>query len=297
MNYYCGDVTGDRGGTWRYTKTVSQGYPIVSSQDFPLMHGGILTRKSYAGYVNLLNNTGSTLHSCPGDLLLKYIQKHNDYDYVNNVSFVPSKTTTPIDRIKTISLIYSISPSEITSSIKDLIYNGYGVVIMTNVGFSNKRDSVGLSFPDRIWYHSFSIIGYDDRRKDYEDCVFLLSNTWGKWNDGGHPTWGPIPDGSFLVTEYHLSCMLNLYRSDQWGCRKKTRPPLSLAPEEEYAACVDDGSCTPWGCSKHQSALGFAFALSMTEGFPRQSLNYDQFFRISHKTDIKETKFTYVGEI
>ena len=26
-----------------------------------------------------------------------------------------------------------------------------------------------------------------------------MQNSWGKWNDGGHPEWGPIPDGSFLI--------------------------------------------------------------------------------------------------
>ena len=29
--------------------------------------------------------------------------------------------------------------------------------------------------------------------------AFLVQNSWGKWNDGGHPEWGPIPDGSFLI--------------------------------------------------------------------------------------------------
>lgn len=304
MNYCCGDVTGDRDGTWRYTNVYSQGYPILSSRDFPLIHGGILKRKSYGGYVNLLNNTGSTLHSCPGDLLLRYIQKHNNYDYINNTSYTVDQTLTPIDRIKTISLVYSNSPSETTSSIKDLVYNGYGVIIMTNVGFSNKRDSTGLSFPDRIWYHTFSIIGYDDRKVDYDDCVFLLSNSWGKWNSGGEATWGKIPDGSFLVTEYHLQCMLNLYRTDKWGCREKTQPPDqesggagSTLPDWEYEACVDDSYCVPWGCAKHQKALGFAFALSMKDGFPRQLLNYEQFFRSSHRNNIEETTFTYTGEI
>jgi hypothetical protein len=29
--------------------------------------------------------------------------------------------------------------------------------------------------------------------------AFLVQNSWGKWNDGGHPAWGKIPDGSFLI--------------------------------------------------------------------------------------------------
>jgi len=307
MNFCCGDITGDRRGPWGYTATSSQGYNIISSRGFPIRHGGLLKRKSYDGYVNLMNDSGSKLFSCPGDLLLRYIQQNNQYDYdldepipenadysfkvVEGKQVKIPKTLTPIERMQTISLIYSINSAQITAWIKDLLYNGYGVVVMTNVGFSNKRDSTGISFPDRIWYHTFPIIAYDDRKKEYDECVFLLSNSWGQWNSGGSPIWGPIPPGSFLVTETHLQCMLNLYRTDQWGCRKKRKPVLGQSdggvgpslPDWEWDACVEDNNCTPWGCSNYQRALGLAFALSMTDGFPRQNIDYDQFYRISHK--------------
>jgi len=32
-----------------------------------------------------------------------------------------------------------------------------------------------------------------------DEPAFLVQNSWGKWNDGGHPEWGTIPDGSFLI--------------------------------------------------------------------------------------------------
>jgi hypothetical protein len=38
---------------------------------------------------------------------------------------------------------------------------------------------------------------------------FLIQNSWGKWNSGGHPDWGPIPDGSFLITADVAQGMLN----------------------------------------------------------------------------------------
>jgi hypothetical protein len=28
---------------------------------------------------------------------------------------------------------------------------------------------------------------------------FLICNSWGKWNSGGHPEWDSLPDGSFLI--------------------------------------------------------------------------------------------------
>jgi len=31
------------------------------------------------------------------------------------------------------------------------------------------------------------------------DMSFLICNSWGKWNDGGHPEWGQLPNGSFLI--------------------------------------------------------------------------------------------------
>ncbi|MEX0598984.1 MAG: hypothetical protein WD512_21050, partial [Candidatus Paceibacterota bacterium] len=149
-------------------------------------------------------------------------------------------------------------------------------------GFPNSRDSGGVAYPDRIWYHSYAIIGYDDRKVDYTECVYLLANSWGKWNTGGHPSWGPIPDGSFLVTESHLTCMIKLFRSDKKGCRKKN--PSLIYPEGEEACGVDDTTCTAWGCATKQQAMGMVFALSMTEGFPKQNLDYSQFYKVRENT-------------
>jgi hypothetical protein len=287
MNWCCGDITGTRYGYWEYTTLTADIINAVSS-DFPLKHLGILKRKSYGGYANLLNNSGSHFYACPGDLLLKYFQTINNYDYVNNVykkstekDYLDNPVET-IDRVRTISIIQSNSKADMLQSIKDLLYNGYGVVLMTNVGFPNTRDSGGLSYPDRIWYHSYAIIGYDDRKVDYTECVYLLANSWGKWNSGGHPSWGPIPDGSFLITETHLSCLLTLYRTDQINCRKKNSVTEPNNPENE--ACVDDSSCVPWGCASKQRATGIAFALSMSEGFPRQRLDYSQFYKVRENT-------------
>jgi hypothetical protein len=296
MNLCCDDVTGERDAQFRVGLGSRRYYDITQDEinlpveEYPLIHIGILKRKSYGGYVNLLNNSGPNFYSCPGDLLLKYFQKINGYNYITHTDIDYSNSPLKnckdnnipgIQRVKTISLLHSRSSEDMMQSIKDLCYNGYGVVIMTNVGFSNVRDSSGLSYPDRIWYHSYAIIGYDDRKVDYNECVFLLANSWGKWNDGGHPTWGPIPDGSFLVTESHLKCMLKLLRTDQKSC--KGYKPADPA-EPEVKGCVNsdigDTLCSPWSCDTKQKALGMVFALSFYDGFPKNELNYTQFYKV-----------------
>lgn len=293
MKMCCGDIVGERDSMYRVGMGRKISYEIINDgvsvltidDEHPLTHIGILKRKSYGGYVNLLNNSGNTFYGCPPDLLLKYFQKINGYNYADHSASDPENDLYNIQRVRTISLIKFSDTSETMSAIKDLLYNGHGVVIMTNVGFPNSRDSIGISYPDRIWYHSYAIIGYDDRKVDSNECLFLLANSWGKWNNGGHPSWGPIPDGSFLVTESHLGCMLKLLRTDQKGCRG-IKP---LTPEdEEIKGCVSseigDTACSPWNCDKKQKALGMAFALSLYDGFPPNNLDFGQFYKVRENT-------------
>jgi hypothetical protein len=240
--------------------------------DQVLKHVGIIKRKDYGGYGNFIDNSGSNFYACPDNIFLRYMQSQNGYNYEDN-----TETAGTIDRVKTISGLFG-SPTTISNSIKDLLFNGYGVVLFTNVGFSNIRDSTGLSYPDRNWYHTYSIIGYDDRKTEYPECVFLLANSWGEWNSGGSPSWGPIPPGSFLVTESHLKCMLAFNRApDYKSCRSRYCPPPCTSPSE-YAACTEEGSCVPFDCSDKQRAFGMAFALSTKNGFVPRTLNYEQFY-------------------
>lgn len=273
VNFCCGDPPGDR-EYFRYKNSLNFKYNNFFSsanflpkdpldEDNSIKHIGYLIRKSYGGYANFLENS-DRLNTCPVDLFLKYMQSINGYNYNDNTEYGSPK----IGRVKTISLIQN------TETIKDLLYNGYGVVLLSNVGFSNKRDSKGLSYPDRIWYHSYAIIGCDDTRKEFKEAVYLLANSWGDWNSGGHPSWGPLPIGSFLVTESHLKAMLNLERIDKAGCRSRTN-----IDGQEEPGCVLNNSCSPWECSKYQKAIGYAFGLSFYNGFSRQYLDFQHFVR------------------
>lgn len=272
----CHDTSGQRQGIWDWRKNTAD-----EAEGFLLKHIGILKRKSYGGYANLLNNSGPEFYACPADLLLSYFQTINQYDYKTYTDIL-SVNQEYIERVKTISLVLPTAfPSQktIPEQIKDLIYNGYGVVLMSNIGFPNKRDSSGVSYPDRIWYHTYAVVGYDDRKTEYSECVFLLANSWGRWNTGGHPSWGPIPDGSFLVTESHLNCMTQVFRSDKVGCRTTTT--INRGKQEIRPGCFPgvDNSCSPWECATKQKATGLVFALSLENGFPKQDINHAQFYR------------------
>lgn len=167
-----------------------------------------------------------------------------------------------------------------TNRIKDLLWNGYGVLLLTNIGFPNIRDSTGVSYPDRIFYQSYSIIGYDDTRTLYNECVYVLQCPFGDWNSGGHPEWGPLPTGSFLVTETHLKCMISYFPTwDFIGC-------------EECGLNTDN--CPPMTCQKQQKAFGLLFAVSVQQGFPAQELNHEKYYPVeSIKEILKERKLYY----
>lgn len=251
-----------------------------------LKHVGILKRKSYGGYGNFIDNSGPNFYGCRDDVFLKYFQSINGYDYTNSTDL--PQTDPPsmrIDRCRSICMVNYSDMNKNINMIKDLIYNGYGLVLMTNVGFPDSRDSTGLTYPDKIWYHSYSIIGYDDTRLKYPECVYLLANSWGEWNSGGEPFWGPIPKGSFLVTESHLRAMISFNQSPSYkGCKSRYCPPPCDDPFiiAQYAGCTEDSSCVPFECTDRQRAFGLVFALSTTAGFPKRNLNYKQFLPINN---------------
>lgn len=231
-----------------------------------LLHAGYFTRKSYGGYGNFISH-GDYYGSQDDSLLIKYAQIQNGFNYeradfdidISQKRIYKTKQNLPtapiIDRVKNVSLVSTVD------EVKACLYNGYGVLLSTNVGFSDKRDSIGISYPDRLWYHTMAIIGYDDTTRLHPECLYLFANSWGNWNYGGEPDWGPIPEGSFLVTEPHLRCILNSWpRVDRFkDCNPLTlkrcfpyfmeygavdwfRPPTSLTElgAQEYKDRVDD---------------------------------------------------------
>lgn len=151
-----------------------QGMSCARAATFVSETGGIIVRKNYPGIADFSKYNGNLGASWGArGLPDKVIDLANDH------------------QIKTVSLIRTVEEA------RDALANGYGLSVCSNVGFSNKRDKNGVAKVSGSWAHAMAWIACDDTGNE---PLFLVQNSWGKWNDGGHPTWGPIPDGSFLIT-------------------------------------------------------------------------------------------------
>jgi hypothetical protein len=73
--------------------------------------------------------------------------------------------------------------------------NGYAVGGGSQYGNNGVRDKNGISKWTKSWNHAMAAGGYDAKELH---CILVLQS-WGRWNRGGHPPWGTLPDGSFLV--------------------------------------------------------------------------------------------------
>lgn len=150
-----------------------QGMSCSRAATFVSQSGGILVRKNYSGIADFSKYNGN-LGAGWGSRGLPdpVIDIANDH------------------QIRTVSLVRTIEEA------RDALANGYGIAVCSNYGFSNKRDKKGFASVSGSWAHCMAWIACDDTGNE---PAFLVQNSWGKWNDGGHPEWGPIPDGSFLI--------------------------------------------------------------------------------------------------
>lgn len=150
-----------------------QGMSCARAAEFVNKNGGVLLRKDYKGVADFSKYNGNLgagwgARGLPDAV----IDLANDH------------------QIKTVSLIKKIEEA------RDALANGYGIAVCSNYGFSNKRDKKGIANVSGNWAHAMAWIACDDTGSE---PLFLVQNSWGKWNDGGHPEWGKIPDGSFLI--------------------------------------------------------------------------------------------------
>lgn len=150
-----------------------QGMSCARAATFISQSGGVVVRKNYKGVADFSKYNGNLGASWGSKGLPdKVIDLANDH------------------QIKTVSLIRTVEEA------RDALANGYGLAVCSNYGFSNKRDSKGFAKVSGNWAHAMAWIACDDTNGE---AAFLVQNSWGKWNDGGHPSWGPIPEGSFLI--------------------------------------------------------------------------------------------------
>lgn len=102
--------------------------------------------------------------------------------------------------------VTTISLATTLEQVRDALANGYGVACCSNWGFSSTRDSQGFAKPSGSWGHCMAWTACDDVSSR---PGILIQNSWGAWNGGGHPSWGPIPDGSFLIDYDVAQKMIN----------------------------------------------------------------------------------------
>lgn len=265
-----------------------------------LKHIGILTRRSYGGYANFSSQcSGTEPPIILKDIFLERFQKSNGWDYEKNITkTIPGKyNSTSISRARTISLILNATAGrygttttdsdDMLLTVQDLLYNGYGVLLLSNVGFPNVRQSDGIVYPDRIFYQTYNIIGYDASHTDYDETVYVLHCPFGDWISGGQPAFGELPPGCFLVTHSILKCMVNYYPGgDFYGCRKLPCPEgppdycnnYVKSELDALAGCGGgyENMCDPYYCTKIQQSSGLLFAVSLNDGFPKQLLDHER---------------------
>lgn len=150
-----------------------QGMSCARAAEFVSKYGGILVRQDYKGVVDLSKYQGMLGAGWGGrGLPDPVIDLANDH------------------QIKTVSLIRTVEEA------RDALANGYGLSVCSSYGFNSTRDKKGFAKVSGSWAHAMAWIACDDTNGE---PAFLVQNSWGKWNDGGHPEWGPIPEGSFLI--------------------------------------------------------------------------------------------------
>lgn len=142
--------------------------------------GGILLRKKYSSIdLSTYNSSLGANGRIPQDVYITEAQKH---------------------QVKTVSLITTVEEA------RDALANGYGICCCSGQGFSSTRDANGIAKPQGSWSHAMAWIACDDTKEVYNGTLFLVQNSWGKWNSG--PKRHGQPDGSFWITENVARSML-----------------------------------------------------------------------------------------
>ena len=90
--------------------------------------------------------------------------------------------------------------------VMDLLQAGYALHSGQSFAVRTASDARGIAVPGgRPWQHDMATVGYDDTREVYPTGVFLVANSWGRWNQEPRvwpeDRFGPWPEGSFWVAE------------------------------------------------------------------------------------------------
>ena len=111
---------------------------------------------------------------------------------------------------------------------RDALASGYGIHCGSNYGNNGVRDSKGMSRWNDSWNHDMSWGGCDDGTM-FDDLVFIILNSWGRWNRGGHPPWGKLPGGAFIVPSKDARRMIQ--SGECWAVGQVDGWPLRDLPD------------------------------------------------------------------
>ena len=157
-----------------------QGMSCSGAARYVNKKGGILLRKDY-GEVDLstYNSALGASHQIPSKIYSTEAKKH---------------------QVKTISMITTVEEA------RDALSNGYALSVCSGYGFSSRRDTNGIAQRGSGWNHAMAWIACDDTKKRFRETLFLVPNSWGKWNSG--PKVHGQPEGSFWIREKDARGML-----------------------------------------------------------------------------------------
>ncbi len=181
-----------------------QGMTCSGAAKYVSETGGLLIRKDY-GSVDLskYNSSLGASKKIPKDIFSKEAKKH---------------------QVKTVSMVTTVEEA------RDALANGYALACCSGVGFTSVRDRYGICKRSKGWNHAMSWIACDDTRKVYDEMLFLIQNSWGKYLGG--PKRHGQPEGSFWVREKDARTILNsngsFVFSDVDGFEAKQLPDYGL---------------------------------------------------------------------
>jgi hypothetical protein len=157
-----------------------QGMSCSGAARYVHQKGGLLIRKNYGAIdLSVYNSSTGAAHKIPDSIYTTEAQKH---------------------QVKTISNVRSVEEA------RDALANGYALSVCSGYGFSSKRDEKGIASRKGGWSHAMAWTACDDTRERHDETLFLVQNSWGKWNGG--PKVHDQPDGSFWIRESDAAGML-----------------------------------------------------------------------------------------
>lgn len=159
---------------------MGQGMTCSGAAKYVHSNGGILLRKDYGAVdLSVYNSSLGARKRIPKSIYVTEAKKH---------------------QVKTISMITTLEEA------RDALANGYAISVCSGYGFSSRRDSNGIAKRSGGWSHAMAWIACDDTRKRFNETLFLVQNSWGKWNSG--PRVHDQPEGSFWIREKDARGML-----------------------------------------------------------------------------------------